>query len=255
MTCTPCKEENPSVQSGFSLPMTILNTLPSSRQDRIPIFIWRFISTSDRDQKSALMLDHQCQMLGAVGHYLPLHIPFGVLPCLHFWLQALLAPGSEVSAVRFTVFLCGLYFWEPGCSVCSTQWVWSLVGVCQCVVMAVNNCCGVASTRTPTEWEGHCSAKRFSNTSPEVCCFGLHSHPQRAGSISLRLGGKYLIPDKTEAFIFIFSNTFFFFSSLFFLNLRETSQILLTLFSFSVMRSSFDWKHLHCLRFFEKSMF
>lgn len=110
MICTPCKEENYSVQSRFSLPMTILNSLPSiltSRQDRIPILI-----SSDRDQKSALMLDPKCQIFGAVG-CLPLHIPFGVLPCFHFWLQALLAPGGEESAVRFTVFLCGLCFWEP----------------------------------------------------------------------------------------------------------------------------------------------
>lgn len=48
----------------------------------------------------------------------------------------------------------------------------------------------------------------------------------------------------------------FLFSPILFLalNLRETSQISLTLILFSVMRSSFDWKHLHCLRFFEKDI-
>lgn len=147
--------------------------------------------------------------------------------------------------------MCSMFLETEDCSVGSRALV-SVPGRClqTCCSGSNSNCRDVASMRTPSEYEGHCSVKRFSNTAPSVYCFGLHSCLKRARSISLRLEGKYSVLEKTEAFILVFSNIFFLAA-----NLRKASQTSFTLFLFSVMLKSFDWKCLHYLRFFEKTVF
>lgn len=149
-----------------------------AEQDTHPHLLEFFLYLKHTGFKTrALILDPECQMLGAVGKQpAPAHslwcAPISTPDCKSCWHQAV--KSQLWGSLYFYVFY---VFGNQSCSMCSMQWVWSLGGVCQCVVLAVNNCCAAASTRTPMEWQVACSAERFSNMSPEVCCFGLHSHP------------------------------------------------------------------------------